>query len=217
MRCRDWKMKREIGYREECMQSLRKKTRFFKMIFFSIPQVPQSIGSMSVMWAIAHLPLPEPKDSQLVTCQGWCSLKGDLGVHLLRHRHGSNCLLIIPLVIGFSLCGRHITLSAWFGCLIASLNYNYNHYAILRSSFTFIWSFFSGMGGLQYFLKLWLMSFLWNFTYARSYFCQTFLGYALTKPAHYGCVPLCNLHNFIWSTFIGAMYSRFPRPEPLGL
>ena len=170
MRCRDWKMKREIGYREECMQNLRKKTRFFKMIFFSIPQVPQSIGSMSVMWAIAHLPLPEPKDSQLVTCQGWCSLKGDLGVHLLRHRHGSNCLLIIPLVIGFSLCGRHITLSAWFGCLIASLNYNYNHYAILRSSFTFIWSFFSGMGGLQYFLKLWLMSFLWNFTYTRGCF-----------------------------------------------
>lgn len=128
MRCRDWKMKREIGYQEECMQSLRKKTRFFKMIFFSIPQVPQSIESMSVMWAIAHLPLPKPKDSQLVTCQGWCSLKGDLGVHLLRHRHGSNCLLIIPLVIRFPLCGRHITLSAWFGCLITSLNYNYNHY-----------------------------------------------------------------------------------------
>ena len=49
-------------------------------------------------------------------------------MHLLRHRHGSNCLLIIPPVIGFSLCGRHITLSAWFGCLITSLNYNYNHY-----------------------------------------------------------------------------------------
>ena len=79
-------------------------------------------------------------------------------MHLLRHRHGSNCLLVIPPVIGFSLCGRHITLSAWFGCLIASLNYNYNHYAILRSSFTLV--FFSGMGGLQYFLKLWLMSFL---------------------------------------------------------
>lgn len=168
MRCRDWKMKREIGYREECMQSLRKKTRFFKMIFFSIPQVPQSIESISVMWAIAHLPLPEPKDSQLVTCQGWCSLKGDLGVHLLRHRHGSNCLLIIPLVIRFPLCGRHITLSAWFGCLITSLNYNYNHYAILRSSFTLV--FFSGMGGLPYFLKLWLMSFLWNFTYTRGCF-----------------------------------------------
>ena len=43
------------------MQSLRKKTRFFKMIFFSIPQVPQSIGSMSVMWAIAHLPSLNPK------------------------------------------------------------------------------------------------------------------------------------------------------------
>ena len=126
------------------MQSLRKKTRFFKMIFFSIPQVPQFIGSMSVMWAIVHLPLPEPKDSQLVTCQGWCSLKGDLGVHLLRHRHGSNYLLIIPLVIGFSLCGRHITLSAWFGCLITSLNYNYNHYAILRSSFTLVFFFWNG-------------------------------------------------------------------------
>ena len=144
MRCRDWKMKREIGYQEECMQSLRKKTRFFKMIFFSIPQVPQFIGSMSVMWAIAHLPLPEPKDSRLVTSQGWCSLKGDLGAHLLRHRHGSNYLLIIPLVIGFSLCGRHITLSAWFGCLITSLNYNYNHYAILRSSFTLVLFFWNG-------------------------------------------------------------------------
>ena len=118
-----------------------KRQGFLKWFFFSIPQVPQFIGSMSVMWAIVHLPLPEPKDSQLVTCQGWCSLKGDLGVHLLRHRHGSNYLLIIPLVIRFPLCGRHITLSAWFGCLIASLNYNYNHYAILRSSFTLVFFF----------------------------------------------------------------------------
>lgn len=121
-----------------------KKDKVFWNDFFSIPQVPQFIGSMSVMWAIAHLPLPKPKDSQLVTCQGWCSLKGDLGVHLLRHRHGSNCLLITPLVIRFPLCGRHITLSAWFGCLITSLNYNYNHYAILRSSFTLVFFFWNG-------------------------------------------------------------------------
>ena len=72
-------------------------------------------------------------------------------MHLLRHRHGSNYVLIIPPVIGFSLCGRHITLSAWFGCLITSLNYNYNHYAILRNSFTLV--FFFGLVVLQYFLK----------------------------------------------------------------
>ena len=65
-------------------------------------------------------------------------------MHLLRHRHGSNYLLIIPPVIGFSLCGRHMTLSAWFGCLITSLNYNYNHYAILRSSFTLVFFFWIG-------------------------------------------------------------------------
>lgn len=195
MRCRDWKMKREIGYWEECMQSLRKKTRFFKMIFFSIPQVPQSIGSMSVMWAIAHLPLPEPKDSQLVTSQGWCSLKGDSGVHLLRHRHGSNYLLIIPPVIGFSLCGRHMTLSAWFGCLITSLNYNYNHYAILRSSFTLVFFFWIGCFAILLETLVDVIS-LKLYIYKGLFFCQTFQGYALTKPAHYGCLPLCNLHNF---------------------
>ena len=106
-----------------------KKDKVLKMIFFQSLKYHNLLDQcQSVMWAIAHLPLPEPKDSQLVTSQGWCSLKGDLGVHLLRHRHGSNCLLIIPPVIGFSLCGRHITLSAWFGCLITSLNCNYNHY-----------------------------------------------------------------------------------------
>ena len=194
MRCRDWKMKREIGYREECMQSLRKKTRFFKMIFFFNP------SSTTIYWInvsnVSNCAPTPPRTQRQSTGHLPGMIKGDLGVHLLRHRHGSNCLLIIPLVIRFPLCGRHITLSTWFDCLITSLNYNYNHYAILRSSFTFIWSFFSGMGSLQYFLKLWLMSFLWNFTYTRGYFCETFWGYALAKPAHYGCLPICNLHNF---------------------
>ena len=123
-------------------------------------------------------------------------IKGDLGVHLLRHRHGSNYLLIIPLVIRFPLCGRHITLSAWFGCLIASLNYNYNHYAILRSSFTLVFFFWNGWFAILLETLVDVIS-LKLYIYKGLFFCQTFQGYALTKPAHYGCLPLCNLHNFI--------------------
>ena len=187
-------MKREIGYREECMQSLRKKTRFFKMIFFFNP------SSTTIYWInVSHVsncaPTP-PRTQRQSTGHLPGMIKGDLGVHLLRHRHGSNYLLIIPPVIGFSLCGRHRTLSAWFGCLITSLNYNYNHYAILRSSFTLVFFFWIGCFAILLETLVDVIS-LKLYIYKGLFFCQTFQGYVLTKPAHYGCLPLCNLHNFI--------------------
>ena len=213
MRCRDWKMKREIGYREEYMQSLRKKTRFFKMIFFFNP------SSTTIYWInvsnVTNCAPTPPRTQRQSTGHLPGMIKGDLGVHLLRHRHGSNYLLIIPLVIRFPICGRHITLSAWFGCLIASLNYNYNHYAILKSSFTLVFFFWNGWFAILLETLVDVIS-LKLYIY-KELFLINFSGLCPDKTCTLWLSASLQLAQLIWSTFVRAMYSRFPRPEPLGL